>query len=257
MAQLFKPSANTLARGSVLALGGAPVLLFLVGSTISRSPFNTNQHVALNQPVPFSHKHHVGELGIDCRFCHPSVEKSGTAGIPGTHVCMTCHSQIWTNSPLLKPVIDSYESGTPIQFSNGDVGWNKVHKLPEFVYFDHSIHIDRGIPCAQCHGDIHDQTMTSKNQVFSMAWCLECHNAPEKHLYEDDAKPGQDPRKKVFELYRKLQSGTELSSREKALTKGVGLGYKPTAAELAKGKELVERYKIKKAQLADCWVCHR
>lgn len=256
MPQLFGPVANTLARGSILLLGAAPVLLLAAGSTVSRSAYNTNQHVVFDQPVPFSHKHHVQELGIDCRFCHPNVTKSGTAGVPATEVCMSCHSQVWTNSPLLKPIRDSWETGKPLKFENGDPGWNKVHALPEFVYFNHSIHIDRGISCAHCHG-VQEQHLTSKTQVFSMEWCLDCHRNPEKFLYEDESVPGQTAQQKVFAIFRKQQEGVELTKREKALLDGVGNGYKPTPEELAKGLEIIERYRIKKEQLADCWVCHR
>lgn len=257
MPQLFGPAANTIAKAS-LALGGlAPVLIFGIGSQLSRSPYNTNQFVSLDQPVPFSHKHHVGELGLDCRFCHPNATRSNFVDIPATEICMTCHSQIWTNSPLLQPVRDSYASGTPIKFKNGDPGWNQVHKLPEFVYFDHSIHIDRGISCNVCHGDIADETLTRKNIVFSMAWCLNCHRNPEKYLYEDDAHKDETPQEKVFNLYRKAQEADDVTPRERAILKGDGIKYQPDKAELAKGLELLERYKIKKAQLADCWVCHR
>lgn len=256
MAQLFKPSANTLARGSLLALGLLPVVGFYAGSTISRSAANTKAGVALNQPVPFSHKHHVGELGIDCRFCHTDVEKGKTSSIPPVQTCMTCHSQIWTNSPLLKPVQTAYEEGTPLKFTLTDeIGWNQVNKLPEFVYFNHSIHIDRGINCNQCHGAIQEMQMTFKQQAFSMAWCLECHREPEKFIFEDPDKPGQDPRRKVFDLYKKIQNGTKLSPREEALKDGKP--YSATKEEIEKGNALLEAYKIKKQQLTDCWTCHR
>lgn len=256
MAQLFKPSANTLARGSLLALGLLPVVGFYAGSTISRSAANTKQGVAVNQPVPFSHKHHVAELGIDCRFCHVDVESGKTSSIPPLKTCMTCHSQIWTNSPLLEPVRKAYEDGTPIKFSlNNDVGWNQVNKLPAFVYFNHSIHIDRGINCNQCHGPIQEMQMTYKNQAFSMAWCLECHREPEKFLFEDTSKPDQKPNQKVFDLYTKIQDGTQLTPREE--NQAHGRPYSPTAEEIAAGKKLVEKYKIKAKQLTDCWVCHR
>jgi hypothetical protein len=256
MAQLFRPSANTLARGSMLALGILPVVGFYAGSTISRSPANTKARVALSQPVVFSHKHHNGELGIDCRFCHPNVEKGRTAGIPPVETCMTCHSQIWTDSPLLEPVRKAYEEGTPITWKDGDqVGWNQVNKVPEFVYFDHSIHVNRGLSCNQCHGPIQEMPLTYKNQAFAMAWCLECHKNPEKFLYEDPKKPGQSPKDKALGIYTKLQNEEELTPRERALAEGVP--YEPTKEEIEKGKALVEEYKIKVKQLTDCWVCHR
>jgi len=233
-----------------------PVVGFYAGSTISRSSANTKAGVALNQPVNFSHKHHVAELGIDCRFCHVDVETGKTSSIPPVHTCMTCHSQIWTNSPLLEPVRESYENGTPIKFQLTDeVGWNQVNKLPSFVYFDHSIHIDRGINCNQCHGPIQEMHMTYKQQPFSMAWCLECHKEPEKYLYVDPKKADQSARQKAFGLYEKIQNGEPLTSREEALA--TGKKYAPTPAEIEEGKRLVKEYGIKVKQLTDCWTCHR
>lgn len=254
MAQIFKPSANSAAKASLLALGLAPWVLFYAGSTITRSSSNTKVDVPLNQPVPFSHKHHVEELGIDCRYCHTAVEKTRSAGIPATETCMSCHSQIWTNSPILEPVRKSYESGLPITWVNGDVGWNQVNKAPEFVYFDHSIHIDRGVSCNTCHGPVQQMHITWKGKYFSMAWCLECHREPEKFLYEDAEKP-QEPRQKVFDLYRKVQNGDKLTPRERAVVNDEA--YKPSAEELEEGKKLVEAYQVKKQQLTDCWTCHR
>src|SRR3954452_18865717 len=147
MAQIFHRSTNTIARVSIFAA------VFLVGGLlwaaleISRSPYVTYAGVARMQPVPFSHEHHVGGLGIDCRYCHTSVETSSSAGIPPTHTCMSCHSQIWNDSPMLKPVRDSMANDAPIQ-------WNRVHNLPDYVYFDHSIHVDKGVACVTCHGRV-------------------------------------------------------------------------------------------------------
>ncbi|HEV2472697.1 MAG TPA: cytochrome c3 family protein, partial [Chthonomonadales bacterium] len=140
MPQVFHPAANTLAKLSLLAGVVLPMGVIVGASGITRSPYNTNVGVALEQPVPFSHEHHATELGIDCRYCHSDVEKSATAGVPPTHTCMSCHSQIWTNSPLLEPVRESYRTGIPLR-------WNKVNALPDFVYFNHSIHVNRGINC--------------------------------------------------------------------------------------------------------------
>jgi hypothetical protein len=253
MAQLFKPKANSMARASVLGLALGPVILFYAGSTITRSPANTKADVPLNQPVPFSHKHHAFELGIDCRYCHVSVEKSKTSSVPATEVCMSCHSQIWTNSPLLEPVRTSYEKGLPIEGVEG-VGWNQVNKLPEFVYFDHSIHIARGINCNHCHGPIQEMTITWKGRPFSMAWCLECHREPEKYLYKDTA--ANSPREQVFGLYRKLQNKDPLTPHEEALAHGQDAQVK-TKEELQTGEELLKAYKVKKQQLTDCYTCHR
>lgn len=258
MAQLFKPSINTIARGSILFAAIGAMGAFYAGSTISRGPWNTKVNIAVNQPVPFSHKHHATELGIDCRFCHSSVEKSKTSSMPPTETCMMCHSQVWTNSPLLKPVRDSYKNGTPLNFGKtGQNGWNQVNKLPEFVYFDHSIHIDRGINCSHCHGNVQDEQLTMKGEAFSMGWCLRCHRDPERFLYEDKDHPEQTPQEKVFNLYTKHQAGDELTNREAATLEGLGPTYTPSAEEREEGKKLLEKYKVKKSQLTDCWVCHR
>lgn len=255
MAQIFKPSANSAAKLSLLTLGMAPWVLFWMGSTITRSPANTGVEVPLDQPVPFSHKHHVEELGIDCRYCHTSVEKTRYAGIPATETCMSCHSQIWTNSPILEPVRKSYETGMPIAWANGDVGWNQVNKVPEFVYFDHSIHVDRGISCNTCHGPVQQMHITWKGKYFSMAWCLECHREPEKFMYDDKAKPDLSQRQKVFDLYKKIQDGEPLTPREKAIADDKP--YNPAKDEKEDAKRLIEEYKVRKAQLADCGTCHR
>lgn len=255
MAQLFRPSANTYARGSMLALGLLPVIGFYAGSTISRSSANTKAKVALNQPVVFSHRHHNQELGIDCRFCHPGVEKGKSAGIPAVETCMVCHGQIWTNSPLLEPVRTAYEQGTNLKFENGDVGWNQVNKLPAFVYFNHSIHVERGLNCNECHGAVQDMALTYKNQAFSMAWCLDCHNNPEKRLYTDPENPNLTGIRKSLSLYEKIQNGETLHGREKSLAEGEP--YSASAEEIEQGKALVKTYNIKVKQLSDCWTCHR
>ena len=248
MAQLFKPYANVIAKASIVIGGATPVLIGLAAAAYSRSPYNTKVEVPLNQPVPFSHQHHVSELGLDCRYCHTSVEKSGYAGLPPTETCMSCHSQIWTNSPLLEPVRKSYEENTPIV-------WNKVNKVPEFVNFNHSIHIARGVNCNQCHGPVNDMQITFKGRAFQMQWCLQCHRAPEKSLYkEPDAA---SPRQQVFNLYWKLQEKgvTGLDSREQDLAKGEEQeSNKPE--DVAEGTKIVQALGVKKQQLADCSVCH-
>jgi hypothetical protein len=255
MGQIFKPASNTMARASVLSLGILPWVVFWAGSTISRGPANTRQDVPLNQPVPFSHRHHAYELGIDCRYCHTAVEKSAMASVPPTETCMSCHSQIWTNSPLLEPIRRSYETGMPVTWNTGEVGWNKVNKVPEFVYFNHSIHVARGINCNTCHGPIQKMTITWKGHAFAMAWCLECHREPEKYIFKDKDHPNDSPRQQVFDIYRDFQAGRPLTPRKQALFDGED--YTPTAAEIKEGQALVEEYKIKKQQLTDCWICHR
>lgn len=252
MAQLFKPTANSLAKISLVLGVVLPVAVMLSGSTISRSPSNTGVDNPLDQPVPFSHKHHAIELGIDCRFCHTGVETSGYAGLPTTETCMNCHSQIWTNSPLLEPVRKSYETNQPI-------AWTVVNKLPEFVYFNHSIHVDRGVSCNQCHGAMNKQQITAKGRNLSMQWCLECHRNPENYLYEDAKNPGLSPKQQVFNLYMKAQSHPnelDLEAREKSLLNG-GEQMTVDPELIKKGNELLKARGVKKDQLMDCTVCHR
>jgi cytochrome c7-like protein/class III cytochrome C family protein len=252
MSQIFKPSANTIAAVSLLSFAFGVPTVWLSIAGLSRSPANTKQHVPLNQPIPFSHQHHAWELGIDCRYCHTSVEKSSYAGLPATETCMSCHSQIWTNSPLLEPVRQSYETGTPIK-------WNLVNKVPQFVFFNHSIHIARGINCDVCHGAVQTMQITEKGNTFQMAWCLQCHRSPERYIYKDpDAPATEQPRQQVFNLYWKLQEkGLErLSEKERDILSGDYVGT-IAPGEVAEGRDLVKKYGIHTAQLADCSVCHR
>ncbi|MCC7231165.1 MAG: cytochrome c3 family protein [Fimbriimonadaceae bacterium] len=248
MPQIFKPAANHVARLSLVLGLASPLILGYAVAAISRSPVNTKVQVALNQPVPFSHQHHARELGIDCRYCHTSVEKSAEAGFPPTETCMSCHSQIWTNSPLLEPIRKSYETGTPIK-------WNKVNKVPEFVYFNHSIHIARGVNCNTCHGPVQHMQMTYKGNSFQMQWCLQCHRAPERFLYQDSKHPEMSPRNQVFNLYWKYQAGEQLSNFEQKLIDGEPMGS-DDPEHLKTGRELLAKYGVKVQQLADCSVCH-
>lgn len=249
MAQLFSPTANVKAKLGVLALFVGPWLTIYALAAVSRSPANTKVNVPKQQPVPFSHRHHAWELGIDCRYCHVGVEKSAFANIPAVETCMSCHSQIWTNSPLLEPIRASYESGVPIQ-------WTQVNKLPEFVYFNHSIHIARGLNCNICHGPVEKMHITWKGNAFQMAWCLNCHRAPDRYLYRDPAHPELSPRQQVFSPYWKLQNGEPLSAREDRLLTGREDGS-DDFADREQGKKLISRYGIKINQLADCSICHR
>lgn len=216
MAQIFHPSFNTFSR---LSIAGA--LIFgagLLGGIlqIGRSPYVTRAQEAREQPVPFSHKHHVSGLGIDCRYCHTSVEDSAFAGIPPTKTCMTCHSQIWEDSPMLEPVRESYRTGKSIQ-------WNRVHDLADFVYFNHSIHIKKGVGCDTCHGRVEQMPLMWKEKTLQMEWCLECHRAPEKFVR---------PREEVFNY-----------------------DWTPPVDQLTLGSELVDKYDIQR--LDNCSVCHR
>src|ERR1700723_3958141 len=169
--QIFHHSTNTISRVSIYGAVFIAALLGGVLYAIELSPIYTRVNEAREQPVPFSHKHHAGELGIDCRYCHTTVEKSSFAGIPPTQTCMTCHSQIWTNAPMLEPVRASYRS-------DKSISWTRVNALPDFVYFDHSIHISKGVGCTTCHGQVAEMPLTWKANTLYMSWCLDCHRAP-------------------------------------------------------------------------------
>jgi hypothetical protein len=175
MAQIFHPSANTLSRVSIYGALFVVVGLLFVSYAVIRSPYQTMQRVIKDQPVQFSHEHHVTGLGIDCRYCHTSVEHSSSAGMPSTETCMSCHSQIWSDSPMLAPVRASYRDNTPIR-------WNRVHDLPDFAYFHHGVHIQKGVGCVTCHGRVDKMPLMWKESPMTMQWCLECHRNPAPHL---------------------------------------------------------------------------
>jgi hypothetical protein len=217
MPQLFHPSTNTISRLSIVGVVLA-IPLISVGGYAYNLSYGIGLNVPLDQPVKFSHKHHVGDDGIDCRYCHTSVEKSAFAGVPSTEVCMTCHSQIWTDSPNLKPVLESYRSGRPI-------AWARVHDLPDFVFFNHSIHIKKGVACVSCHGQIDEMPITWKAKNLSMRWCLDCHRNPAKQIR---------PREHVFEMK-----------------------WKPEENQTALGRRLMEEYHVLNPfQLTNCSTCH-
>jgi len=179
MAQTFHRSTNTIARFSIF---GAVFLIAGAGwvfAKLDRSPYNTRQGVVLKQPVPFSHDHHVGQIGIDCRYCHTSVESSAVASVPSPSVCMNCHKEIWKDSPMLQPVRDAFAQGRPIE-------WIKVHDLPDFVYFDHSIHVAKGVGCTTCHGRVDKMPLMYQAATLQMEWCISCHRNPEKYLRPKD-----------------------------------------------------------------------
>ena len=247
MPQLFRPSANSMVKVTLLAAAGTPLLLLFLAEPYSRSPFNTKRDVALDQPVPFSHEHHIDQLGIDCRYCHTTVEKSPEAGFPSTEVCMSCHSQIWTNSPLLEPVRQSYEQNTPLR-------WVRVVDSPDFVFFNHSIHIARGVQCNTCHGPVQNMPITWKGNNLEMAWCLTCHRAPEKYLYRDPKS--KSPRQQVFDFYFKKQRREEMTARELNMRQGHEQ-YSDKKEDIEEGRRLVEEMGVQTQQLADCWICHR
>lgn len=172
MTQIFSPSADTwlrlLALGMFAALGGGLAVVI----AFARSDYYTGANIhPPDQPVPFSHEHHVGGLGIDCRYCHTSVADGPRAGLPPTHTCMTCHSQIWTNAQLLEPVRQSWAQEKPIV-------WQRVNNLPDFVYFNHSAHLAAGVGCVSCHGRIDEMEVVMQDQPLTMGWCLDCHRDP-------------------------------------------------------------------------------
>lgn len=171
MAQVFKPSTNTYARLSLVAValiaGGAGHFLYAFNTL----PYVTRQGEAVEQPVQFSHKHHNGELGIDCRYCHTQVEETAFAGIPATQICMNCHAQIWKDAPILEPVRASYRTGESLE-------WTRVHDLADFAYFNHAAHLAKGVGCASCHGDMTQMNLTYSVAPLSMGWCLDCHRNP-------------------------------------------------------------------------------
>ena len=175
MAQVFHRSTNTLSK---LSLFGAAFLaafaLYLI-LEINRSGYVTRAGEVRDQPIPFSHQHHVGGLGIDCRYCHTSVEVSASAGLPPTRTCMNCHSQIWSQSPMLEPVRASFRDGESIE-------WVRVHDLPDFVYFDHSAHVNRGVGCTTCHGRVDRMPLMYQEKSLQMEWCLDCHRQPQKYV---------------------------------------------------------------------------
>jgi hypothetical protein len=217
--QIFHPSANTLARLSVFVIAIAPLGLLALNYMLLQSPFQTNVRVIRDQAVPFSHEHHVGGLGIDCRYCHNSVETSSFAGIPPTHTCMTCHSQIWSGSPMLEPVRASLRNRRPLV-------WTRLHDLPDYVYFHHAIHVQKGVGCVSCHGRVDRMPLTWKEEPLTMQWCLECHRHPERHLR---------PRESVF-----LMDWSP-----------------PNGNQLALGRELVSKQGVQVEQLTNCSICHR
>jgi hypothetical protein len=175
MAQIFDRSSNALARMSLVLTGLIVIALGLTLDELQRSPWVTRQGQRADQPVPFSHKHHVMGLGLQCQYCHTSVEKSGYAGIPPTKTCMNCHSQIWTNANLLEPVRTSWATGQSIP-------WIRVHDLPDYAYFSHEIHVNKGLGCSSCHGRVDQMPLMYQESTLQMEWCLNCHRNPAKNL---------------------------------------------------------------------------
>ena len=216
MPQIFHRSANTLSKvslaGILLLVGGLIGLAMLLG----RSSYVTRAQEYVEQPVQFSHLHHVLDDGIDCRYCHTSVETSSFAGIPPTKTCMNCHSQIWQSAPILEPVRASFREDKPMT-------WIRVHDLPDFVYFNHSIHVKKGMGCETCHGRIDQMPLTKQQNSLQMEWCTNCHRNPQIYVR---------PREEVFTM-----------------------GYRPREDQATLGPKLVAEYNIKPS--TDCSTCHR
>ncbi|MBL8137077.1 MAG: cytochrome c3 family protein [Acidobacteria bacterium] len=216
MSQIFSKSANAWSKASIFAVLG---LLATIGGAVGvlqRSDFVTSANQFKDQPVQFSHQHHVGGIGIDCRYCHTSVEVSSTAGIPPTKTCINCHSQIWSTSPYLEPVRSSFRDDKPLK-------WLRVHDTPDFVYFNHSIHVKKGMGCETCHGRVDKMPLMRQQNSLQMEWCLNCHRNPAQFVR---------PRSEVFTM-----------------------GYVPAVDQRELGPQLVAEYKIQ--SLTNCSVCHR
>ncbi|MCI0485896.1 MAG: cytochrome c family protein [Blastocatellia bacterium] len=219
MTQIFNRSTNVLSKvsifGAIFVIAG---LLWLMDE-LNRSSYNTGTFVAREQPVQFSHKHHVADDGIDCRYCHTTVEKSAFAGIPSTKTCMNCHSQIFADSPYLEPVRESWRTGRPIE-------WLRVHDLPDFAYFNHSIHVTKGVGCSTCHGRVDEMALTYQFASLQMEWCLACHRAPELFL------------RKREDIYN--------------------MKWQPSDKQAEDGRERAKEYNTPStAVLTSCSTCHR
>ena len=185
-------------------------------SELNHSDYSSRAKAPLTQPVPFSHEHHVGGLGIDCRYCHTTVENSSFANIPPTKTCMNCHSQIWNTSPTLEPVRDSFRTDRSIR-------WIRVHDLPDYVFFNHSIHVAKGVGCTTCHGQVNRMPLMWQHASLQMEWCLECHRNPEQFVR---------PKSEVFNV-----------------------NWQPPPDQAEQGRKLVAEYKIQ--SLTSCSTCHR
>jgi hypothetical protein len=216
MSQIFHQSTNTISKVSIFgALFGVVGLLALMYE-VAASPYVTQAGVARDQPVPFSHQHHVGGLGLDCRYCHTAVETSAVAGVPPTKTCVNCHSQIWGDSPTLEPVRESFRS-------DKSINWTRVHDLPDFVYFNHSAHVNQGVGCSTCHGRVDRMPLVYQQASLQMEWCLECHRNPERYVR---------PKAEVFNP-----------------------AWEAPRDQLEQGRELVRQYGLKPR--TSCSTCHR
>jgi hypothetical protein len=283
MAQLFDRSSNALARASLVLSGLIVIALGVTLDQLQRSPWVTRQGQRPDQPVPFSHKHHVQGLGVQCQYCHTTVEKSSYAGIPPTKTCMNCHAQIWTNAQLLEPVRESWATGKSLP-------WIKVHDLPDYVYFSHEIHVHKGVGCASCHGRVDQMPLMYAENTLQMEWCLNCHRNPAKNLRPTSEiynmaweKPSPD--RPVWCAVGDEKRGKPTAQSVSCTTKDPALGgvelaslqttalgapppnepgsvflwqYQKFTSQDELGKFLVVHYKIRTPNdLSSCEVCHR
>ncbi|WP_263350796.1 cytochrome c3 family protein [Acidicapsa acidisoli] len=290
MAQIFDRSSNALARMSLVLTGLIVIALGVTLDSLQRSPWVTRQGQRPDQPVPFSHKHHVQGLGLQCQYCHVTVEKSSYAGIPPTKTCINCHAQIWTNAALLEPVRKSWAT-------NESIVWTKVHDLPDYVYFNHSIHVNKGLGCSSCHGRVDLMPLMYQQNTLQMEWCLNCHRDPAKNLRPVNqvynmAWEGPSSEKPVWCSVSEEKSGKPTAQSVNCQTSEPGKtevasldlnglklpGMRPAAAEAGDrlvmlstagnytkftsqrelGNFLIDHYKIRKPnELSSCEVCHR
>ena len=216
MPQIFRRSANTLSNVSIFGLLSLVGGLILLAIVLARSSYTTRQQVFIEQPIQFSHMHHVTDDGIDCRYCHTSVETSSFAGIPPTKTCMNCHSVLFANAPFLEPVRASFRDNKPLR-------WIRVHDLPDFVYFNHSIHIKKGVGCETCHGRIDQMPLTYQQNSLLMEWCIDCHKNP---------APNLRPRSEITTM-----------------------GYRPAMDQAILGPKLMQDYGVNPP--LNCSTCHR
>lgn len=180
MASVFTPRTNTVVRVVAAALLVTPMLGVGVVMLLARSPLYQKQFWPLVQPVEFDHRHHVGDEAIDCRYCHTSADQSASAGYPAVELCMNCHAQIWNQSPILAPVRERY-------FRNRSIPWQRVHNLPDFVFFHHGAHVRKGVGCVTCHGRVDQMASVQKVHALTMSWCIDCHRDPTPHLRPREA----------------------------------------------------------------------
>ncbi len=258
MAQIFHPSMNIVAKATIF---GALFILAVVawaGGVLVRSSYITGVDTVRDQPIPFSHQHHVSELGLDCRYCHTSVEKSAFAGMPSTEICMGCHSQIWKTSDILSPLRESQRNEEPIS-------WTRVNDLPDFVYFNHSIHVGKEIGCESCHGRVHEMPLMRRASSLLMEWCIDCHRHPDGAVRSGDAIYQFQPRRTgpndEVPVDRRGTTGNASSNgaleRPPKNAASPGRNATEKSPEPGTGLDLVQQYCIVTRQLTDCVICHR